>query len=197
MTGLLAATEAQTTLKDALLPQSSRQKQVVLRIPDQGLFFLPCYLQAAWRLESTRHSTGFFSVFKIGLALTALSSLLLAPCPCESDGSSDPGMILFLFLPIPMPWRQLCLKHNTTAPREKCLPYHLCPRHSLLKRANILYKWRTERTQLSVRVVMKKDLSNTNNWISTLPGGPVRRFVWSLSPVTGISVDSFLANLAL
>lgn len=154
--------------------------KVVLRIPNQGLFFLPCYLQAAWRFESTTHFTCSFSASKIGLALTAPSSSLLAPCPCVSDGSSDPGMILFLFLPIPRAWRQLCLKHNTTAPREKCLPYHLCPSHSLLKRTNILYKRRTERTHHSVRVVMKKDLSNTNKWISTLPGGPVWRFLLGL-----------------
>lgn len=137
-----APTEQQA---EAGWPENQPAK-VVLRIPNQGLFFLPCYLQAAWSLESTRHSTGSFSVSKIGLALTAPSSSLLTPCPCVSDGSSDPGMILFLILPIPVPWKQLCLKHNTSAPREKCWPYRLCPRHSLLKRTNILCKRRTERT---------------------------------------------------
>lgn len=154
----------------------------VLSIPNQGLFFLPCYLQAAQKLERTRYSTCPISVSSVGLALTAPSSSPLASCLCVSDGSSDPGMILFLFLPIPMLCRQLCLKHNTAAPREKCLPYCMCPRHSLLKRTNILHKRRTERTHQapSVRVVMKKDLSNTSKWISTLPGGPVRRFLFGL-----------------
>lgn len=65
--------------------------EVVLRIPKQGLFFLPCYLQAAWRLESTGHSTS--SLSRIGLAVTAPSSSLLAPCLCVSDRSSDPDRI--------------------------------------------------------------------------------------------------------
>lgn len=152
----------------ALLPHWSRQKQQDLRITPLRLF----------------------SGCQAGV-----SSFCLAVCKQHGDlreqgtpqvPSQSPGQgWLYLhhpppcWLPVLWPWYDfISLSAHTHAleaalPRAqrccsqgKCLPYYMC---SLWKRT-ISYAKREQRTHQapSVRVVMKKDLSNTSKWISTL-----------------------------